>query len=83
MAKLQDFKKFLFLSDEKKKILLKALGYGTDVKGYIIDENGRRVLCKYSGVEVPFVNASILPGSTIIINTTPYTLSKYLEEYLE
>lgn len=83
MAKLHDFKKFLSLSDEKKKILLKALGYSVDINDYVIDENGKRVLCKYSGVEIPFINASILPGSTIIINTSPYTLSKYLEEYLE
>ena len=83
MARLEDFKKFLSLSDEKKKILLKALGYGIDNQGFITDENSNRVLCKYTGVEVPFINASILPGSTIIINTSPYTISKYLEEYVE
>lgn len=83
MAKLKDFRKFLKLSDEKKKILLKALDYGVDYEGFITDENNKRVLCKYTGVEVPFVNVSILPGSTIIINTSPYTISKYLEEYIE
>ena len=83
MPKLKDFKKFLSLSIESKKVLLKALGYEIDNEGFIINENKHRVICKYSGVEVSFINSSILPGSTIIINTSPYTLSKYLEEYLE
>lgn len=83
MSKLKDFKKFLSLPIESKKVLLKALGYEIDSDGFIIDENKNRVICRYSGVEVPFINSSILPGSTIIINTSPYTISKYLEEFLE
>lgn len=83
MSRLKDFQKFISLSTEKKKVLLTALGYRIDIQGFIIDENNNRVICKYSGVEVPFANASILPGSTIIINTTSYTIAKYIEEYLE
>lgn len=83
VPKLNDFQKFMSLSDLQKRILLKALGYDLDAEGFIIDENRSRIICKYSRVEVPFESASILPGSTIIINTSPYTISKYIEEYLE
>ncbi len=65
----------------EKIILLKALGYDVDKEGYIIDENKERVSDKYSECEIKIENASILPGSTIIIDTNSYSLSEYFEEY--
>ena len=83
MAKNENFKKFLQISNNKKKILLKALGYEVNEKGFVTDEEGAVVRCKYSHRGVHIKEASILPGSTIVINTTPVTLAAYIEEYLE
>jgi hypothetical protein len=84
MSKVKNFKKFLDLSKEKKKLLLLALGYKVDEKGFIRwHDSGRKVQCRYTKRPVHFNESSILPGSTIVINTTPTSLSKYIEEYLE
>lgn len=84
MPKVENFKRFLSLNKEKKELLLLALGYRIDEKGFICwSDTGRKVRCKYTKRPVHFNEASILPGSTIVINTTPTSLSKYIEEYLE
>jgi hypothetical protein len=84
MPKVENFKKFTNLDNNAKRILLKALGYGTDSKGFVIwADSGKRVRCKYTKRPVHFYESSVLPGSTIVINTTPTSLSKYIEEYLE
>ncbi len=77
------FIKFLKLEDEQKRILLNALDFSFDPKDYVIDGIGKKVICPYSNKPVKFQNASILPGSTIIINTSLITLSEYISEYLE
>ena len=72
------------MKEEQKKILLKALGYGINEHGFIIEENTKKIVwCRYTNKPVKFDQASILPGSTIIINTTPIALSSYIEEFLE
>lgn len=80
---ISNFKKFLKLDDNQKLILLKALDYDVDEEGFVIDSNKKNVICKYTNQPVHFNTASILPGSTIIINTSLLTLSEYVTEYLE
>ena len=77
------FKKFISLNDEQKLVLLKSLDYDVDNKGYIVDKNNKKIVCVYSNQHVLFKNASILPGSTIIVNTSLITISEYISEYLE
>ena len=77
------FKKFISLNDEQKLVLLKSLDYDVDNNGYIVDKNNKKVLCQYSNHPVLFKNASILPGSTVIVNTSLITISEYISEYLE
>ena len=77
------FRKFISLSDEQKLVLLKSLDYDVDNKGYIVDKDNKKVICKYSNQPVLFKNASILPGSTVIVNTSLITISEYISEYLE
>lgn len=74
---------FLSLDNDEKKILLESLGYSVDSEGYVRDLNGKIHLCPYTNGKVKFENASILPGSTVIINTSAFTLSEYVTEYLE
>lgn len=77
------FKNFVKLNDEQKLILLKSLDYDLDDNGYVVDKNNKKVLCPYSNQPVLFKNASVLPGSTVIINTSLITISEYISEYLE
>jgi len=77
------FRNFISLSDEQKLVLLKSLDYDVDHNGYIVDKNNKKVMCKYSNQPVLFKNASILPGSTVIVNTSLITISEYISDYLE
>ena len=77
------FKKFISLNDEQKLILLKSLDYDVDNHDYIVDKNNKKVICRYSNQHVLFKNASILPGSTVIVNTSLITISEYISDYLE
>lgn len=76
--------KFIDLDVEGKEILLHALGYTVDEDGYIVDEEKNELYKDpIDGEEVHIEDASILPGSTIIINTTPLSLSEYITRYIE
>lgn len=79
----KSFKEFISLSAEQKLILLQALDYNIDSNGFVVDKTNKKVKCKYSNKPVLFNDASILPGSTIIINTSLITLSEYISDYLE
>lgn len=65
-----------------KKLYLELLGYSIDDEDFITDEKKKRVKCEYSLEYIQLKTASILPGSTIIINTSPYTLSSYISDHL-
>ncbi|ODS41553.1 MAG: hypothetical protein A7315_00030 [Candidatus Altiarchaeales archaeon WOR_SM1_79] len=75
---------FLYIKDDEKKILLDCLGYSVNKEGYIINaKTGDYHTCPITRERVPFKEASILPGSTLVINTTPLTISEYLLDYIE
>lgn len=75
--------RFLSLTNEEKKFLLGSLGYLLDDKNTILDSNGVPHLCPYTNKEVKLDNASILPGSTIVMTTSAFTLAEYVTENLE
>lgn len=79
----KNLKEFLKLNDEQKLVLLRSLDYNLDSMSFIVDPNGDKVICPYSNRPVKFKDASILPGSTVIINTSLITLSEYITDYLE
>jgi hypothetical protein len=75
---------FIEISEGEKKILLDVLGYDVDEKGLIISrEDNKPHRCPYTKREVFLKNASILPGSTIIIDTSVLSLSEYVSKNLE
>ena len=75
---------FIDLESEEKALLLEVLGFSVDQEGYVYDELLKeRHICPYTKKEVLFENASILPGSTIIINTSALTISEYITEKIE
>ncbi len=75
---------FIELDDDKKMVLLDILGFSVK-NGVLINKESRKAhICKFTNTEVTFENASILPwNSSIIVNTTPLSLSKYFSEYKE
>ena len=84
IAKVDNFSEFSSLKGDEKKVLLKALGYDISERGFVVEEHTKQVVwCRYTNKPVKFDEASVLPGSTIIINTTPVSLSSYIEEFLE
>ena len=83
IAKVDNFSEFSRLKENEKKVLLKALGYDISESGFVVEEHTKRVVwCRYTNKPVKFDEASVLPGSTIVINTTPISLSSYIEEFL-
>ncbi len=76
--------KFEKIGIEERKVLLDILGYEVNEDGIIIDKNtGEEYRDPITGDVVFIENASILPGSTVIINTSELTLSEYITKYLE
>jgi len=78
-----DKRTFNKLTIEQKKVLLNALGYKVEEDGLILDENGKPHECPYTKKNVFLENASIMPGSVIVMNTSSITLSEYMSDYVD
>lgn len=65
---------------ELKIALLKNLDYDSDGE-FVLDTNGKKHLDRYTGEEIKLDNMVILPGSTIVLDNNPLSISSYLEEY--
>jgi hypothetical protein len=75
---------FLSISDDEKKVLLDILGYDIDDSDLIIKRDTQKPhICPITKREVYLKDASILPGSAIVINTSAISLAEYISEYLE
>lgn len=69
---------------EEKALLLDILGYDIDDDGVIFNKETREQhVCPVTNELVTINSASILPGSTIIMNTTELALSEYFMDYVE
>jgi len=65
---------------EIKIELLKELGYSSDGI-FVLEKTGEQHLDRYIGEPVKLDNMVILPGSTIILDNNPLSISSYLEEF--
>ncbi len=72
----------LKLTVDQKIILLDFLGYKVK-NGIIYKKDDTPCKCPYTKEPVRFCDASIMPGSTILFNTTALTLAEYFSEYVE
>lgn len=71
------------LNDMPKELkieLLKELNYDSDGV-FVLERNGEKCLDKYIEVPVKLDNMLIFPGSTIILDNNPLSISSYLEEF--
>lgn len=76
--------KFEDIGIEEKRALLDILGYEVGEGGIILNkETKENHVCPITG-EIVFVeNASILPGSTVIIKTSELSLAEYFTKFVE
>ena len=74
---------FTKLDKEQKKILLEALGFSVEEDGLVLNDEGKPHICPYTQKKVFLENASILPGSIVVINTSSLTLSEYITDYVD
>lgn len=65
---------------ECKIKLLEELGYSSDGT-FVLDENGDKLLDKYTEEPVCLDKMAILPGSAIILDDNPLSISAYLDEF--
>lgn len=76
--------KFEEIGIEEKKILLDILGYEVGEAGIILDKNTKKKhICPITESVVFIENASVLPGSTVVINTTELSLAEYFTMFVE
>lgn len=64
---------------EMKITLLKELDYDSD--GIFVTRNGLKYLDRYTEEPIKLDNMLIFPGSTIILDNNPLSISSYLEEF--
>ncbi len=64
---------------EVKILLLRELDYDSD--GVFVLKNGEKHLDKYINEPVKVDNMFIYPGSTIILDNNPLSITSFLEEY--
>jgi hypothetical protein len=60
--------------------LLKELGYGSDDK-FVLGKDGQVLNDRYTDEPVRIDNMIILPGSEIILDNNPLSVSSYMEEF--
>ena len=74
-------KEIIYLSKDEFNILLDVLNFRIDEQGRILDQNGEKVICPFTQKQVELDTLSIMPGSLILMNTSPLTLSEYFYQY--
>jgi len=60
--------------------LLKKLGFDSDGT-FVLTNNGVKQLDKYTNEPIKVNNMFIFPGSTIVLDNNPLSISSFLEEY--
>ncbi|MBI2579324.1 MAG: hypothetical protein HYW27_00300 [Candidatus Aenigmarchaeota archaeon] len=65
---------------ELKMLLLKELGYNSDGT-FVLENDGKKLLDRYTDIPVKIDNMVIFPGSTIILDNNPLSISSFLEEF--
>lgn len=67
------------MSREDKIRLLRELQYGSD--GVFVFKDGQKCLDRYTEEPVRIDNMIILPGSTVVLDNNPLSVSSFLEEF--
>lgn len=65
---------------ELKIRLLKELRHDSDGT-FVLDKDGKILLDRYTGDQVRINNMAVFPGSAIILDNNPLSVSSFLEEF--
>ena len=65
---------------DAKISLLRELGYDSDGV-FVLEKNGKHHLDRYTGEPITLDNMVILPGSEIILDNNPLSITSFLEEF--
>ena len=63
-----------------KILLLKGLGYDSDGT-FVLDDKSNKCLDRYTNEPIRLDNMFLFPGSTIILDNNPLSISAFLEEF--
>lgn len=70
------------INEQNKTAVLELFDLTVDKENYVLDENKKRLICRYSKELIKLENLAIVPGSAIKINNYSYCLSEYINEFL-
>ena len=65
-----------------KIALLRELGYDSDGT-FVIEKNGKKHEDRYTNEPIRLDNMVILPGSTVILDNNPLSITSFLEEFCD
>lgn len=68
------------MPNDLKIMLLRELGYNSDGI-FVLDKKGEKCTDRYTNEPIRLDNMAILPGSTIILDNNPLSISSFLEEF--
>jgi len=68
------------ISPDLKILLLREIGFDSDGT-FVLDNNGEKVLDRYINEPIRIDNMAIFPGSSVILDNNPLSISSFLEEY--
>jgi len=60
--------------------LLRELNYDSDGT-FVLDKDGKILLDRYTGDKIRINNMVVFPGSTIVLDNNPLSISSFLEEF--
>ncbi len=65
---------------EAKLSILMELGYSSDGT-FVLENNGKKKIDPYINEPIKIDNMLILPGSTVILDNNPISVTGYFEDY--
>ena len=68
------------IPNEAKVELLRELGYDSDGI-FVLEKSGKKHMERYTKQPIRIDNMVIFPGSTIILDNNPLSISSFLEEF--
>lgn len=74
---------FIKLTSKEKRVLLDCLGYDVKNGAVFTKKDGEPHICPYTERPVMLEEASVMPGSTVVFNTTELSLAQYFTEHEE
>ena len=84
LLNVQNVKSILSVSCEEKTAILECLGYIVNDNNKLVNsETGKLHICPISKKPIDIDNASVVPGSVLVINSDTMSLAEYFAQNFE